>query len=82
MSMSPEATRNEDRIVNTISRWLARHISDDELRTELEHVDDSELAPDQAEAVRELREELEGDGERAALEMIARETVEAVALGG
>jgi hypothetical protein len=82
MSMSPEATRNEDRIVNTISRWLARHISDDELRKELAHVDDSELAPDQAEAVRELREELDGDGGRPALEMIARETVEAVALGG
>lgn len=80
--MSPEATHTEDRIVNTISKWLARHVSDDELRNELAHVETEELAPDQAEAVHELREELEAGGERAALEMVARETVEAVALGG
>ena len=80
--MSPEATRTEDRIVSTISRWLARHISDEELRRELADVDVGRLAPDQADAVRELCDELDRGGERAALEMIARETVEAVALGG
>ena len=80
MSTSPEL-RADDRIVHTISRWLARHISDDELRFELERADLSTLAPEQAEAVLELRNELEVDIGRASLEMIARETVEAVALG-
>jgi hypothetical protein len=80
--MSPEHTRTDDRIVHTISRWLARHIADDELRAELDAVDMGELAPDQAEAVGELRDELRNGSKRAAVEMVARETVEAVALGG
>jgi hypothetical protein len=82
MSTNSETTREDDRIVNTISRWLARHISDAELRAELDRADVGELEPDQAEAVLELRNELDAGGERAALEMVARETVEAVALGG
>ena len=82
MSTSPEHTRTDDRIVHTISRWLARHIDDDELRSELEAVDMRELAAGQAEDVAELRDELHAGAERAPVEMIARETVEAVALGG
>ena len=81
MSTSPDHTRTDDRIVHTISRWLARHIGDDELRTELGSVDMGELSPDQAAAVAELRDELAAGGERAEIEMVARETVEAVALG-
>jgi hypothetical protein len=68
--------------VNAISRWLARHISDHDLRLELATIGAGELAPEQAEAVLELRHELELGAGRAALEMIARETVETVALGG
>jgi hypothetical protein len=70
-----------DRLVNTISRWLADHLSDDELRAELQAVDLVELTPTQAEAVLELLNELDVGTERPALEMIARETLEAVALG-
>jgi hypothetical protein len=81
MSTSPEI-RADDRIVNTISRWLARHISDEELRAELERARLDDLAPHQAEAVLELQNELDVGTEHAGLEMIARETVEAVALGG
>lgn len=80
--MSPEQTRTDDLIVNTISRWLARHIGDDELQTELDRAGLDDLGPDSAEAVNELREELRDGGDRAEIEMIARETVEAVALGG
>lgn len=80
--MSPEQIRADDLIVNTISRWLARHIGDDELRAELDRVDLGALGPDSVEAVDELRRELRGGSERAEIEMIARETVEAVALGG
>jgi hypothetical protein len=82
MSMSPDSTRTDDRIVHTISRWLARHISDEDLRTELERADVNALAPEQAEAVLELQNELALGAKRAGLEMVARETVEAVALGG
>jgi hypothetical protein len=81
MSTSPDV-RTDDRIVNTISRWLARHLSDADLREELDRVDLDELGPDQLEAVLELRNELDVGADRAGLEMIARETVEAVALGG
>jgi len=70
-----------DRIVTAISRWLAHQISDDELRRELEAVDLMDLTPTQAEAVLELQNELDVATERPALEMIAREALEAVALG-
>ena len=69
-------------MVTVISRWLARHVSDDELQRALERVGSGELTADQAEAVNELRTELGEGRERAELEMVARETLEALALGG
>ena len=69
-------------MVTVISRWLARHVSDDELQRALEQVRSGELTADQAEAVNELRTELGEVRERAELEMVARETLEALALGG
>jgi hypothetical protein len=82
MSTTPEQTRTDDHIVHTISRWLARHISDQELRAELDSVELGELTQDQADAVTELRDELGNGTGRASVEMVARETVEALALGG
>ena len=82
MSTSPETTRADDRIVTAISRWLARHLPDEELRQELDVVDPGALGPEQAEAVDELRYELGEARDRAELEMVARETLEALALGG
>jgi hypothetical protein len=82
MSTSPEsATRADDRLVTVISRWLARHVSDDELQRALEQVGPGELSADQAEAVEELRTELADGSGGAELEMVARETLEALALG-
>jgi hypothetical protein len=69
----------ENRLVTLLSRWLARHVSDGELRREVEAADLGELSPDQAEAVRELRDGFENG--RGDLEMIVRETLEALALG-
>ncbi len=68
-------------MVTVISRWLARHVSDDELQRALEQAGSGELTADQAEAVEDLRAELGEDRERAELEMVARETLEALALG-
>jgi hypothetical protein len=75
--------RADDRLVTVISRWLARHVSDEELRQELEGFGRGQLAPEQAEAVDELCAELKHRRrERAELERVARETLEALALGG
>ena len=83
MSTSPETSeRVDDRLVSVISRWLARHLHDDELRRELDAVEPGQLEPEQAEAVEELRSEVGETRERAELEMVARETLEALALGG
>ena len=86
MSTNPELRtdhRADDLLVTVISRWLARHVDDDELRGELARIGTGELAPEQAEAVDELVSELDRpDVNRGELEMVARETLEAVALGG
>jgi hypothetical protein len=75
MSTSPDA------LVTTLSRWLARHVDDAELRTEIAGADTSAFSPEQAEAVDELRDELERGNGRGDLEMVVRETLEALALG-
>jgi hypothetical protein len=86
MSTNPDlrpAQRADDRLVTAISRWLARHVDDDELRRAIAEVGTGELEPEQAEAIEELASALEGrDASRGDLEMVARETLEAVALGG
>ena len=74
MSTSPE-----DRLVNVLSHWLARHLGDDELRHELTRAQG--LAPEQAEAVAELRAALAASSSRQQLEVAVRETLEALALG-
>jgi hypothetical protein len=76
MSTSPE-----NHLVNVLSHWLARHVDNAELLRELEAVDKAALSPAQAEAVQELREELVSTSGRGDLEMVVRETLEAVALG-
>jgi hypothetical protein len=86
MSTNPDlrpAQRADDRLVTVISRWLARHVDDAELRSAIAKIGTEDLEPEQAEAVGELATELERrDASRADLEMVARETLEAVALGG
>ena len=82
MSTSRETARADDRLVTVISRWLARHVDDAELRRSIEAIGRDDLAPEQAEAVEELATGLSRpDASRGELEMIARETLEAVALG-
>ena len=76
MSTSPE-----NHLVNVLSHWLARHVDNAELLRELEAADTSTLSPTQAEAVQELREELVSTNGRGDLEMVVRETLEAIALG-
>jgi hypothetical protein len=75
------STNPEDRLVNALSQWLARHVDDDELRREVEAVDTASLGAEQAEAVQELREQLAAADGRGELEMVVRETLQAIALG-
>jgi hypothetical protein len=76
MSTSPE-----NHLVNVLSHWLARHVDNKELLRELDAIDTSTLTTTQAEAVQELREELVSTNGRGDLEMVVRESLEAVALG-
>jgi hypothetical protein len=82
MSTSPE-TRTEDLLIRLISRWLGRHIGNAELRRGIEETGSDGLGPGQIAALSELSDRLENaePGERGELEMIARETLEALALG-
>jgi hypothetical protein len=76
MSMSPE-----NQLVNVLSQWLARHVDNAGLKRELDSLDLSRLSADQREAVEELREEVISTNGHGELEMVVRETLEAVALG-
>jgi hypothetical protein len=75
MSMSP------DELVNLLSHWLARHVGDEQLAAGLREAKEDHLSPDQAEAVDELLAELDSGESRGELERVARETLEALALG-
>jgi hypothetical protein len=84
MSTSRElSVRTEDRLIELISRWLGRHIGNAELRQGIAESGSDGLAAGQVEALEELAERLGSAeaGERGELEMIARETLEALALG-
>lgn len=74
---------NPDRIVTLLSNWLGGRLATDELRRGIDEIGTADLAPGPAEAVQELQQELAQakNGERGHLEMVARETLEAVALG-
>lgn len=75
--------RADDQLVGLLSHWLARHVDDADLLAGIERTDLGALGPDQREAVGELVAELrDPEGHPGELEMIVRETLEALALGG
>ena len=83
MSTSPETTATEDRLIAVISKWLGRHIGNEELRRQITDSGTDGLSPGQIEAIHELAQELDrvAPGQRGHVEMVARETVEVLALG-
>ena len=83
MSTNPEFQRTDDEIVNLLSQWLMRTLGNDELRKRIEEIGTAELAPGQRTAVEELLTSLAGalPGETGGLEMVVRETIEALAYG-
>jgi hypothetical protein len=84
MSTSPDTTeKTEDRLIAVISKWLGRHLGNDELRRRIRESGTDGLTAAQIEAVEELAVELDRvePGQRGHVEMVARETVEVLALG-
>lgn len=85
MSTSPDLSelRADDRLVSLLSHWLVRTLGNDELRRAVDEIGTAELSPGQRTAVDELTIELRTalPGERGDLEMVVRETLEALAYG-
>jgi hypothetical protein len=75
--MSPE-----DRLVSLLSHWLAGHLDNAELRAGIDDAGRDGLSGEQTEAVDELVAAIDRNPTgRGDLERIARETLEALALG-
>ena len=83
MSTSPDTTATEDRLIAVISKWLGRHIGNEELGRSDHRERHGRVEPRPGRGDRELAAELDqvAPGERGHVEMVARETVEVLALG-
>jgi hypothetical protein len=81
--MSTNSQRTDDEIVSLLSQWLMKTVGNDELRKRIEALDTDDLAPGQRTAVGELVTALANafPGETGGLEMVVRETLEALAYG-
>jgi hypothetical protein len=75
------STNREGQLVNVLSRWLAGHADDDELRETLEAIDAETLPAEAGRAVDELRVQLESQNGRADLQRVVRETLEVLSFG-
>jgi len=83
MSANSDYQRTDDEIVALLSQWLMKTLGNDELRKRIDALDTEDLAPGQRVAVEELMTALAGafPGETGGLEMVVRETIEALAYG-
>ena len=83
MSTNSDYQRTDDEIVALLSQWLMKTLGNDELRKRIDALDTDDLAPGQRTAVEELMTALAGafPGETGGLEMVVRETIEALAYG-
>jgi hypothetical protein len=75
--------RTDDRLNRLISQWLERRLGNAELLRGIEESGSEELAPGQAKAVAALAKQLARakPSERGKVEVIARQTLEVLALG-
>ncbi|HZO95909.1 MAG TPA: hypothetical protein VFB42_00905 [Gaiellaceae bacterium] len=83
MSANRDFQRTDDELVSLLSQWLMGSVGNDELRKRIEEIGTDELAPGPRTAVEELLVALGNafPGERGDLEMVVRETIEALAYG-
>lgn len=83
MSTHPEFQRTDDELVSLLSQWRNATLGNDELRKRIEQLGRDDLAPGQRSAVVHLLGVLATafPGERAQLESVVRETLEALAYG-
>lgn len=77
------STNPESAVINAMSRWLAGHVGNDELRRQLAGLEGADLGPEGRELLDDLRAELgdSGDEHRGEVDRLVRETMEALALG-
>ena len=81
MSTSPERREQPaDALVSTLSRWLARHVGDDELRRAVAHADCDALPAEALASLDDLADALDRAGPQE-VEVAVREALEALALG-
>ena len=83
MAENRDTQRTDDEIVSLLSQWLMGSVGNDELRKRIEDIGIEELAPGGRAAVSELLAALANafPGDRGDLEMVVRETIEALAYG-
>jgi len=81
--MNHDFKRTDDEIVSLLSQWLMGSVGNDELRKRIEDIGTTELAPGGRAAVEELLGALANafPGDRGDLEMVVRESIEALAYG-
>jgi hypothetical protein len=73
-------SRSDD-IVNVLSRYLARHLSEGDLLVELRQLGTDGLGPDASELLAELEDELSApNSKRGSVEVLVRETLQAIAV--
>jgi hypothetical protein len=73
---------HSDDLVHLLSRYLARHLSEEDLLTGLRQADTAGLEGGAGDLVTELEDELSApDPRRGSVEVLVRETLEAIALG-
>jgi hypothetical protein len=80
MNPEPASQRADDKLVTTLSRWLAGHVDDAQLRTVIEAAPLDELSGDKAAGVRELLDDLGRGASREELQVSVREALELLAL--
>jgi len=75
-------SRDDDIVVNLLSRYLARHLSEGDLLVELRQLNTEDLGADAGDLVAELVDELQAPArKRGSVEVLVREALEAIALG-
>jgi hypothetical protein len=80
MCSSAPMSTNPDRVVQTLSKWLAGHADSAQMERAL--AEPGELGPESSALVEELRREIAKPGlSRAKLQPLVRETIEAIAHG-
>ena len=79
-SPEPEPARADDELVGTLSRWLAGHVDDDELRAAVEAAPLDVFGGERAAGVRDPLDDLARGATHAELQVSVRGTLQLLSL--